>query len=219
MLPSLFLLVFARSVPAISEWEHSKAEALYQQGYIKEAYETLAKGGMAEEMESPRALLLAGAVLEDRGSQLEAEAFLRLACSYFPKSPKARVQLGDLLFSSRRFSQALKQYDQCIQIDGEQILIRYKAMLCRLITDSLISEDENLWSFSEKHPGFYYARAAQEFHQGRSDMALYYIRAAQQVYPPISNYYFLAPLLKLGWISEGDLRLKSLSWQAAEKDD
>jgi tetratricopeptide (TPR) repeat protein len=69
-------------------------------------------------------------VLRNDGNYDEAIKHLRLVLSQYPKDRVVRNELGRVLFLQRKFPDAIKEFDQTLSIDPEDLQANYNLMLC-----------------------------------------------------------------------------------------
>ncbi|HUL33645.1 MAG TPA: tetratricopeptide repeat protein [Candidatus Eisenbacteria bacterium] len=69
-------------------------------------------------------------VLKDEGKYDEAERVLQLVLEQYPRDRVVHNEFGRILFLQKRYADAVKQFDETLSIDPEDLQANYNLMLC-----------------------------------------------------------------------------------------
>ena len=78
----------------------------------------------------PRANFFYARVLKDEGKYEEAAQALRSVLEQFPRDRVVHNELGRILFLQKRYADAVKEFQQTLSIDPEDLQANYNLMLC-----------------------------------------------------------------------------------------
>jgi len=77
-----------------------------------------------------RAHFFYGRVLREQGNYGQAETHLLEVLAQYPRDRVARNELGRIFFLSRRYQEAVREFEQTLSIDPEDLQAHYNLMLC-----------------------------------------------------------------------------------------
>jgi tetratricopeptide (TPR) repeat protein len=103
--------------------------ARVQEGDIQGGRVVLEKG-LALSPDLPRANFFYARILKEEGKYEEAIARLKNVLTQFPRDRVARNELGRVLFLQRRYADAVREFQQTLSIDPEDLQAHYNLMLC-----------------------------------------------------------------------------------------
>ncbi|HEX8871919.1 MAG TPA: tetratricopeptide repeat protein, partial [Candidatus Acidoferrum sp.] len=100
-----------------------------QEGDTEGAREVLSKA-LALKPGLPRANFFYARVLKEEGKYDESAAALRSILAQFPRDRVVHNELGRVLFLQKRYADAVKEFQQTLAIDPEDLQANYNLMLC-----------------------------------------------------------------------------------------
>lgn len=100
-----------------------------QEGNTEGALEVLQKA-LTLKPGLPRASFFYARVLKAEGKYDEAAATLRSVLENFPRDRVVRNELGRVLFLQKRYADAVKEFQQTLSVDPEDLQANYNLMLC-----------------------------------------------------------------------------------------
>jgi tetratricopeptide (TPR) repeat protein len=100
-----------------------------QEGNLRGARDALEKALMLQP-DLARANYFYARVAKDEGNFDDALTHLRKAMIQYPQDRVVHNDVGRILFLQRRFSEAVKEFDQVLAIDPEDLQAHYNLMLC-----------------------------------------------------------------------------------------
>jgi Flp pilus assembly protein TadD len=103
--------------------------ALLQEGDTAGARKVLEKS-LAINSQLARTNYFYARALKEDGNYEGAIAHLRIALQQFPRDRVVRNELGRVLFLQKRYADAVKEFEQTLSIDPEDLQAHYNLMLC-----------------------------------------------------------------------------------------
>jgi tetratricopeptide (TPR) repeat protein len=103
--------------------------ALLQEGDTAGARNVLEKA-LAISPQLARTNYFYGRALKEDGDYDGAIAHLRIVLAQFPRDRVVRNELGRILFLQKRYADAVKEFEQTLSIDPEDLQAHYNLMLC-----------------------------------------------------------------------------------------
>src|SRR5438876_4061388 len=100
-----------------------------QEGDIAEARRVLEKA-LALKLELARANYFYARVLKAEGKYDQAIARLRIVLAQYPRDRVVRNELGRELFLKKRYADAVKEFEEVLKVDPEDLQAHYNLMLC-----------------------------------------------------------------------------------------
>jgi Flp pilus assembly protein TadD len=100
-----------------------------QEGNLTGARQVLEKA-LALAPDLARANFFYGSVLKDEGRFDEALGYFRKTLTQYPNDRVVRNNVGRILFLQRRYADAVKEFEQVLAIDPEDLQAHYNLMLC-----------------------------------------------------------------------------------------
>ena len=100
-----------------------------QEGNIAEARRVLEKA-LALKPELARANYFYARVLKAEGKYDQAIARLRIVLAQYPRDRVVRNELGRELFLKKRYADAVKEFEEVLKVDPEDLQAHYNLMLC-----------------------------------------------------------------------------------------
>ncbi len=120
---------FTQIDPANPDGWVNIGRARVQEGDLEGAREVLNKA-LALQPDLARANFFYARVLKAEGRYDEAIAHLRKAAEQYPRDRVVRNDLGRILFLKRQYSEAVREFEQVLTIDPEDLQAHYNLMLC-----------------------------------------------------------------------------------------
>jgi Flp pilus assembly protein TadD len=102
---------------------------LVQEGDTTAARKVLEKS-LAIDPQLGRTNFFYARVLKEEGDYDGAAAHLRIVLAQFPRDRVVRNELGRVLFLQKRYADAVKEFEQTLAIDPEDLQAHYNLMLC-----------------------------------------------------------------------------------------
>jgi predicted Zn-dependent protease len=168
-----------------------QATELYEAGEYQVALDRL--GGPEGAAASDIALLnLRGAIFTKLGRYNEArrifESLLAADPDYFPAS----FNLGEVQFVQGDYAGALETFERLLRRDPRNELLRFKVMLCQLLTGQEDAARRLAAGFipAGSTPAWYYAQAVLARKAGDEKNAQKHLTAARQIYSPSACQLF-----------------------------
>ena len=103
--------------------------ALLQEGDTSGARKVLEKS-LAINPQLARTNYFYGRALKEDGDYDGAKAHLQIVLAQFPRDRVVRNELGRVLFLQKRYAAAVKEFEQTLSIDPEDLQAHYNLMLC-----------------------------------------------------------------------------------------
>lgn len=184
------LLIFVSVMMATSGNTATKGAALTDAitAFKSGDYAKAAASALVAEKEEPKegkATLLRGRIALAEKKWDEAEKFFQAAQTKSPDNPLVGFYRGDLALLRGEFARALAAYDEFLEKkpkDPDGRLRRIYGLIRQGQLEVAAREAVSLDGFSDKHPGFYFARAAVAEKQGKREDAKRFLHNAQTLY-------------------------------------
>lgn len=165
--------------------------------------EALAKLDEAEQIEAnTNSMNLRGAIYTEMRDYENARQSFQKAVEASPDSFGPKFNLGEVDFLQRRYERARLRFNQLLQENDQNDLVRYKLYLTYLLDGDKDKARAMLgdFNFAGDMPGYYFAHAAWEFAAERPKVAYGWIGSATSIYPGQVNNLFADSLIELGWL-------------------
>src|SRR6266705_3510350 len=127
-----------------------------QEGNIAEARRVLEKA-LALKPELARENYFYARVLKAEGKYDEAIARLRIVLAQYPRDRVVRNELGRELFLEKRYADAVKEFEEVLKVDPEDLQAHYNLMLCY----NGLGDDQRANEHKERYLRFKADEAAQ----------------------------------------------------------
>jgi tetratricopeptide (TPR) repeat protein len=163
----------------------------YEAGDYQAALERLAalQGTGAQDL---AALNLRGAIYTKLGRYDEARGIFASILSGDPNYFPAAFNLGEVQFVQGDYAGALESFEALRRRDPRNELLRFKVMLCQLLTGQEDAARRLAAGFipAGSTPAWYYAQAILARQSGDEKTAKKHLTAARQIYPPAASQLF-----------------------------
>lgn len=146
---------------------------------------------------------LRGAIFTRKRDWVKAEEAFRLALQLQPDLPMAQFNLGEVLFLNNKYPEAREKFQIFLNSQPKNDLGLYKMYLCDLLAGNSSKANDYLSTLKPDpmSPIYYFAKAAEAFHQGDKVAATEFVSSAYRIYPPDANSTFADSLVEKGYLT------------------
>lgn len=153
---------------------------------------------------------LRGLIHFKRRDLATAEQHFREAIRIDPTLWTARLNLADIPFEFRNYTQARERFEQLfLETDPtiqprEAEFVQFKIFLTLLLEGKELAARNFMsrFGFTGNTPARYYAQAALNFHGGDFDRAVAWMQGARREFPSEVDALFAESLYRVGWLTE-----------------